>query len=168
MRQQGFTLIEIIVVVALAGIIVAGVLLNSTLVNPNKKFITLTKQISQLIHHAHQEAELSNVNYAISITKKGYLFLRYEGGDWNAFNKKPLVEKNITNQYKQELLIDNKLVEPLTASDIKNNKFKPHILLLASGEMSPFEWTFSDLDNDLEIIVTGLYNGAINIEQKAL
>ena len=168
MKQRGFTLLELIVVVALAGIIVAGVLLNSSLIDPNKKFITRTEKIAKLIHFAHQQAEISNQNYAISSTTKGYVFLHYQGGDWTLMNDKPLISKELPEQLKQELSIDTKLVEPISPSQIKQKKYVPHILMLSSGEMSPFAWSFSDLDNDLEIILTGAYNGKINIEQKAL
>lgn len=163
MKQKGFTLIELIVVVTLAGIIVAGVLLNSSLINPHQKFITMTNKIAKLMHHAHQQAELSNENYALSLTKKGYVFLVFQGDSWAAMTKKPLIAADIPERYKLELTIDNKLVDRL-----KKDEFNPHVLLLASGEMSPFEWTFSDLDNDLEIIITGVYNGKLNIQQKEL
>ena len=161
MKQKGFTLLELIVVVALAGIIVAGVLLNSSLINPHQKFETLTDQTAKLIHHAHQQAQLNNENYALSLTKTGYVFLIFEGDVWAPMNEKILLEKSVPKKYKQELSIDGKLV-----SALKKDKFEPHILLLASGEMSPFEWVFSDFYNDLEITITGQFNGKINIENR--
>jgi len=163
MKTKGFTLIELIVVLFIAGMIVSVVLLNTSLINPNKKFITLTQNISKLMHHAHQQAQLSNENYALSLTKKGYVFLIFQGDGWVPMSQKPLLEGKLPKHIKQELSIDKKLVEVL-----KKDQFVPHILLLASGEMSPFEWTLSDLDNDLEIVITGSYNGVIQIEQHTL
>ncbi len=159
MKQKGFTLLELIVVVALAGIIVAGVLLNSSLINPHQKFITKTSNIAKLMHHAHQQAEISNENYALSLTKKGYVFLMFQGDSWTPMKQKPLIASDVPKHYKQELIIDNKLIDPL-----KKDEFTPHILLLASGEMSPFEWTFSDADNGLDIIITGAYNGKVSVQ----
>jgi len=163
MKQKGFTLLELIVVVALAGIIVTGILLNSSLINPNKKFITLTQNISKLMLHAHQQAQLSNENYALSLTKTGYVFLKFQGDSWIPMVEKPLVSRKIPKHYKQVLSIDKKLV-----SALKKKQFVPHILLLASGEMSPFEWVFSDFDNDLEITLTGQFNGKIDIKKRAI
>lgn len=163
MHQKGFTLLELIVVVALAGIVVGGVLLNSSLINPHQKFETLTKKIAKLIHHAHQQAQLSNENYALSLTKKGYVFLILQGDAWAPMNQKLLLAGFIPKNYKQQLIINGQLVAAL-----KKDKYIPHILLLSSGEMSPFEWVFSDFDNDLEITVTGEFNGKINIENRSI
>ncbi len=163
MNSKGFTLIELIVVMFIAGMIVAGVLLNTSLIDPNKKFITLTEKIGKLLHHAHQQAELNNENYALSLTKDGYVFLIYQGDGWAPMKKKPLQRGVFAKNIKQDLSIDNKLVEVL-----KKDEYTPHILLLASGEMSPFEWTITDRDNDLEIVISGTYNGSISIEKNEL
>ena len=161
MKQKGFTLLELIVVVALAGIMVAGVLLNSSLIDPHKKFETLTSNIAKLMHHAHQQGQLNNENYALSLTKTGYVFLIFQGDSWAPIKEKPLLANKIPKQYKQALSIDNKLVSPLTES-----VFNPHILLLSSGEMSPFEWVLSDFDNDLEIKIIGQFNGQIKTKKR--
>ena len=163
MKQKGFTLLELIVVVTLAGIIVAGVLLNSSLINPHQKFETLTEKVAKLMHHAHQQAQLSNENYALSLTKTGYVFLIFQSDGWVTMKQKPLLEGKVPKRYKQELTIDSKLV-----TAIKKDKFEPHILLLASGEMTPFEWVFSDFDNDLEITIKGQFNGKINIQKRLI
>lgn len=163
MNQKGFTLLELIVVVALAGIIVTSVLLNSSLINPHQKFETLTNKVAKLIHHAHQQAQLNNENYALSLTKTGYVFLSFQGDSWIVMEKKPLSKANVPKNYKQELSIDNKLAPPLVKDELI-----PHILLLASGEMSPFNWVFSDFDNDLEISITGQFNGKISIQQRPI
>jgi len=164
MRQQkGFTLLEIIVVVALAGIIVGGVLLNSSLINPHHKFEALTQNIAKLLRYAHQEGGLNNENYALSVTKTGYVFLMLQGDEWVPIQAKPLQPQKKLKDFKQQLLIDTKLVEPL-----KKGKFEPHILILASGEMSPFEWTLSDIENDISITIIGSFNGQIKTSQQAL
>ncbi len=162
-KHKGFTLLELIVVVTLAGIIVTGVLLNTSLINPNHKFEALTQNIAKLLKYAHQEGRLNNENYALSITPDGYVFLVLDDNQWIPLNIKPLQPQNKLKHYKQELLIDEKIVKPLT-----KDKIEPHILLLASGEMSPFEWTLSDRENELLMTITGTFNGQINVYTEGL
>lgn len=155
-RQIAFTLIELIVVISLAGVIILSVLLNTNLINPNQGLEKLNNQLPKLIYFAHQQALLQQQNYALSITKDGYKFLTHDGDKWVVLKDKLLKEELFPESISSELRVENSLVSALPKDELK-----PHILILASGEMTPFEWIIKDQNSLSAYTLTGTYNGEV-------
>lgn len=159
MRSRGFTLLEILVVVFVISITVTVILLNVSLVNPERRIKNVSQQAVKLIRFAHQQAILEQKNLALSLTKKGYEFIRYDGENWVKFENKRLRPKPFDEKIKSELEVEGRLIQP------QKKKLQPHILILASGELSVFKWTLEDTQYDISVLIQGQYNGDVSEEQ---
>lgn len=157
--RLGFTILEILVVVAVISIIASTILINTRFHQPEndlkKHAIHLTKTLQLLM----QEAILEDRNFALSIVPKGYLVLEYEAQEWLQTQDKFFLKLQKKHQYSDELMIDNDLViieetkEPV-----------PHIVILGSGEMSVFQWEIEDSENNLAVQLSSSMLGNITVE----
>ena len=159
MRARGFTLLEVLVVVVVISVTVTVILLNISLVNPERRVKQLSQQTVKLIRFAHQQAIIEQKNLALSLTKKGYEFLQYDGKDWKKFSNKRFKPIQFDETIQTELIVDGRVI---TA---KPKQLEPQLLILASGEMSTFKWTFTDEQYDVSVVIQGQYNGDVSEEQ---
>lgn len=157
-KQRGFTLWEILVVVLIVVITVSAVVSSTSFGQGDAKLKLLGSDLGKLVHLLYQEAVFENRNYAISITESGYNVLEYDGENWvpspqRFFRKIKLGENREVN-----LIVDN-----LEVSAVAANEFVPHILILASGEMTPFEWQITDTNLNAQMIVQGNLLGKVTV-----
>lgn len=157
-RSQGFTLLEILVVVVVISITVTVILLNVSLIDPERRIKTLSQNTVKLLRFAHEQAIYQQQNLALSLTKKDYEFLQYDGSKWIKLDNKRLKHKPFGEDITSELTVDGRLVQ------IQEKKLQPHILFLASGEMTAFKWTLEDSKNDISTLIQGQYNGDVTEE----
>ena len=139
LRQRGFTLWELLVVVAIVAITVSLLQFSSGLGDGNRELKRVGKNLGKLFHLLSQEAVFENRNYAISVQEQGFLVLEYRDGEWEPSNDAFFARIKMTDTQSSELLIDDKAVE-----NASENTYRPDILILSSGEMTPFEWRISD------------------------
>jgi general secretion pathway protein H len=137
--QRGFTLFELLIVVAIIGISVNIILISSSLVKGSDSLKQVGQNLEKVVKLLRQEAVFENRNYAISIHHKGYSILEFNGEEWT------IVEESFFRKYKfPEGLFSRLAVEGEKITTVEIDKAKPHILILASGEMSNFEWIIED------------------------
>ena len=138
-RQGGFTLWELVIVVAIVAITVSMVQLSVGLGDDERELKRIGKDLGKLFHLLGQEAVFENRNYAISVQDGGYLVLEYADGNWSVVEDKFFQRFKMTENQRSQLII-NDLVIDTSNSDSP----RPHILILASGEMTPFKWEIRD------------------------
>ena len=154
--SKGFTLFEILIVVVIVTISVSAILLNTSFVSGSNDLKVLGNDLSKTIRLLYQEAIFENKNYAISINHEGFKVLEYDGEDW-AESGQTFFRKVKLNESQQSILvIENLLVESVDESDLV-----PHILILSSGEMTPFEWEIRDSDARASITLFGDFLGNV-------
>lgn len=157
--NRGFTILEILVVVAVISIIASTILLNTSFHRPAAELKKHAGNLGKTLQLLMQEAILEDRNFALSVVPKGYFVLEYEGQEWLQSKDKFLLKLQKEHEYSDELMIDNNLV-----SIEKTKKPKPHILILGSGEMSVFQWDIEDRENHLTIRISSTMLGDITIE----
>lgn len=161
-HSRGFTILEILVVVGVISVIASTILLNTNLSRPETEIKNHASTIGKTLQLLLQEAILEDKNYALSLVPDGYLILEYDGSEWLPSEDKYLLKLQKRHEFEDELIIDNSII-----SVEKTDKPLPHILMLASGEMSVFQWNIEDQENDLRIRINSSMLGKILIEGPA-
>ena len=156
LKQRGFTLFEILVVVIIVTITVSAVLLSTSLSDKSDELKVLGNDLSKLIRLLYQEAIFENRNYSISLHHEGFNILEYNGEDWVESDQSFFRKVKISETQSSDLIVDNFVVLSVDQSNPV-----PHILILSSGEMSPFEWKINDSDSSASITIEGDFLGNI-------
>ncbi len=149
-RQRGFTLWEVLVVVLIVVLTVSAVVSSTSLGRSDANLKVLGNDLGKLIHLLYQEAVFENRNYAISLNQEGYSVLEYNGEDW-VISEQGFFRKIKLGETRESIL----LVDNLEVSAVETGSTVPHILILSSGEMSTFEWQITDTNLEAQIIVQG-------------
>jgi len=145
-----------LIVVAIVAITVSMLQLSIGLGDNTRDLKRVGKNLGKLIHLLTQEAVFENRNYAISVHEAGFSVLLYDQGKWvpagdSFFNRVQMAESQ-----RSVLLIDD-----LSVEIAKRDAPKPHILILSSGEMTPFEWRISDENTQSGIVLQGNVLGSV-------
>ena len=147
---QGFTLWEILVVVVIITVSVSAILFSTTITRGSGDLKILGNDLSKTMRLLYQEAIFENKNYAISINHQGFKVLEYDGQDWAESEQSFFRKVKLNESQKSRLLIEDLVVE-----SVSQTKPVPHILILSSGEMTPFEWQIRDSDANTSITIFG-------------
>ncbi len=159
---KGFTLIELMVVVAIITLIATAILLNTNLSRPDTELKHHAKQIGKSLTLLMQEAILEDKIYAVSILIDKVIIYEFDRGKWIS-SESPLFKKLLKKkEYSNNLTIDNRSV-PLYQNNTSGEP-QLHILILSSGEMTIFQWEIKDVANNLTVIINSNMLGEILVE----
>ena len=155
-RQRGFTLFELLIVVAIVAITVSMMQFSMGLGDEHRELKRVGKDLGKLFHLLNQEAVFEGRNYAISVQKNGFIVLEFDGDGWapageSFFDRIKMAESQIS-----ELIIEDKVIDISKKTDPD-----PHILILSSGEMTPFEWRIHDAYSQSGIVLQGNMLGGV-------
>ncbi len=154
--QGGFTLWELLMVVAIVAITVSMVQLSVGLSDETRDLKRVGKDLGKMFHLLNQEAVFESRNYAISVKDKGFIVLEYNEGKWLPSAQSFFEKIKMTESQVSELIIENQVI------DISEKTIpEPHILILSSGEMTPFEWRISDQLTQSGILLQGNVLGGV-------
>ena len=154
--QRGFTLWELLIVVAIVAITVSMVQLSVGLSDETRDLKSVGKNLGKLFHLLSQEAVFESRNYAVSVQDKGFIVLEYAEGEWVRSEQTFFNKVKMTESQRSELIIDNQIID-ISTKTVPD----PHILILASGEMTPFEWRIRDQLTKAGIVLQGNVLGAV-------
>ena len=153
---KGFTLFEVVVVVIIVTISVSAILFSTSFISGSSDLKLLGNDLSKTMRLLYQEAIFENKNFAISVNHQGFKVLEYDGQDW-AESEQSFFRKVKLNESQQSKLI----IENLVVESVEQSNPVPHILILSSGEMTPFEWQIRDSDTKTSITIFGDFLGNI-------
>lgn len=176
--ECGFTLIEVLVVVVIVGIISAVALLSFGLLGDDRSLQQQARRLSSLIELASDEALMQGRDFGLEFSRTGYRFLELD----------PL-----TNQWREvvgdDLLRPRTLEEPLElalaleerevelgerfvameeeddpdGSEARDDDYAPHVLILSSGDVTPFDLRILRSSDRSEITVDMAPTGEMEI-----
>jgi general secretion pathway protein H len=154
--QGGFTLWELLVVVAIVAITFSLIQLAPGLGDKNRELKQVGKDLGKMFRLLNQEAVFENRNYAISVRDDGFLVLEYADGAWSQSEDRFFKRIRLGESQRSQLIIENRLVDTSSKTTPE-----PHILILSSGEMTPFEWRIDDDRTQAGIVLQGNLLGSV-------
>lgn len=155
-KQGGFTLWELLIVVAIVAISFTLIQLSPGLGDKNRELKRVGKDLGKMFSLLNQEAVFENRNYAISVRDKGFVVLEYADGVWSEVPDAFFKRIKLADSQRSKLIIEDLVVD--TSAKKKN---EPHILILSSGEMTPFEWHIDDTATHSGILLQGNMLGSV-------
>ena len=154
--QRGFTLFELLIVVAIVAITLSMMQFSMSLGDESRELKRVGKDLGKLFHLLNQEAVFENRNYAVSVQENGYMVLEYDGSQWTRVGESFFTRFKMTESQSSELIIEDLVVDITPKTDPE-----PHILILSSGEMTPFEWRIRDQRSQSGIVLQGNLIGGV-------
>ncbi|MDJ0834005.1 MAG: prepilin-type N-terminal cleavage/methylation domain-containing protein [Gammaproteobacteria bacterium] len=155
---RGFTILEILVVIAVISVVTSTILLNTRLGNPETQLKQHASTLAKTMKLLLQEAILNDENYALALVPGGFKVLVFDGEGFTPSKQRFFTSLQKQHAYSDELVVDNSIV----AIEDKQEP-DPHILFLSSGEMSVIQWQIQDRDNQLNIQLNSNLLGDIQI-----
>ncbi|MCG9712608.1 type II secretion system minor pseudopilin GspH [Shewanella insulae] len=172
-RQFGFTLLEVLLVVLLMGLAAAAVTYTTSGADQHKALERTARQFIAATELVLDETILSGHFIGIVIDDRHYEFVFYDEGKWKPLQQdRLLAAKEMEPGVEMDLVLDGLPLtqedeedeswfdEPLIErSEDEKKKFpEPQVLLFPSGEMSAFELTFIGKDEagqEIQVLVVG-------------
>jgi general secretion pathway protein H len=154
--QRGFTLWELLIVVAIVAITLSMMQFSMGLGGENRELKRVGKDLGKLFHLLNQEAVFESRNYAISVQENGFIVLEFDGGAWTPADDSFFTRIKMSESQSSELIIEDQVIDIS-----KKTEPDPHILILSSGEMTPFEWRIRDQCSKNGIVLQGNLLGGV-------
>lgn len=184
-RQQGFTLIEVMLVMVLIGLIVSAVTFNPLNNRPEDKLEDASARFTGIFNVAAEYGLLNNIELGLIVKKSGYQFVAYNGTRWQPISDQasmsevelpeileirielddlPIDEKNEFLDAKS--LFDEE--DDFRGKKEKEEKLLPQIFILSGGDFTSFKLIFSlkeEFQDDklVEYHVVGLFTLPLKI-----
>ena len=136
-KSLGFTLLEVMVVIAMMAIMTAFVVPYL----PGDRGELLQAEMDRFeskVAYAQTQAILQSQDLGLIVDEESYKFVRRVQSGWQVFDEEPLKSEPIEKFLKQRVLIEDVEIVPEISDDPE--LLKPNILFYSSGEMSPFKY----------------------------
>ncbi len=170
-RQQGFTLLELIVVTLIIGLMLGVVTLSSGL-NRQNDVGEEAERIAALIDIASQEAVFKSTEIALEFDETTYRFLTLVENDWAPLDADRLLRaRSLPAGLEFEVFLEGeskfefKIDEFSLDKEEKEESKLPRVFLLSSGEVTPFELNLNNDDGDTLYTLSATITGEIEIEK---
>ncbi|MDX1561521.1 MAG: type II secretion system minor pseudopilin GspH [Gammaproteobacteria bacterium] len=170
---RGFSLLELLVVVAIIGIFLGVAVLSTDLAAFDRKMDQEARRLSNLLQLVSDEALMQSRDYGVLFTEDGYRFYYYDYAElaWLLpTDDRLLAPYRLPDDMIFEVSIDDRdvLLEPELDAD-SDDPPEPQVLIFSSGEMTPFVASFvreSDVTED-RILLSSEFDGTMEISREA-
>ena len=178
--DAAFTLIELLVVIVIVGIVSAVALLSFGILGDDRNLQREARRLGSLIELANDEATMQGRDYGMEIMQSGYRFVEHDPltEQWQEiFGDETLRPRQLAEQMEFELFIEDQrvLLEDEAAETEKDEEddntnrnkiddYTPHVLILSSGDITPFELKIVRQQDRTEITMTMSLLGEFEIQ----
>ena len=138
----GFTLIEVLVVVAIIGLMVAGFVLSLGLTGRDPDLERESDRLFTLLNYAREQAELQTREYGILFQEDGYEFLAYDVqlGQWRSvFEDDALGARKLPEGLGVKLVVETRPVVLRRPADAHDKT--PQVMIHSDGDLTAFAVT---------------------------
>ena len=164
---NGFSLIELLVVMVIIGLFAATAVLSLNVVGPDRELEREALRLRSLLDTLMDEAVLETRDYGVQFTRHGYRFFVYDYRTlaWlDPVGDELLRERRFAEPLELTLFLDDREVslEPEQESE-PGEQPQPQVMLLASGEITPFEAQFFRDAAGGRYLLEGALDGSLQV-----
>ena len=164
--RNGFTLIEVLVVVIIVSIVATMALLSINLGHGRDDEVE-AKRLAALVKLASQQAIISGSELALEVADDRYRFLLYRDQQWTPVEDRELRPREMPDNVRLETFLNGAMATEMKHemnSDQSENSDAalPRIYILSSGELTPFKIVVSS-DEETSYAVTGDVGGRVDM-----
>jgi general secretion pathway protein H len=178
----GFTLIEVLVIVIIIGIVSAAVLLSFGVLGDDRALQQQARRFASLVDLAADESLMQGRDYGVEFTRSGYRFLEYDplSAQWQVIIGDEIFRpRQLDEGLDLELVLEDRSIslgerfaEAVTDGEEEEDEkraddFAPHVLIMSSGEVTPFNLYILRPADRSELHVEMSVTGEIEIQQAA-
>lgn len=161
--NRGFTLLELLVVVVLLAILSAAAVLSVGNLGDDKELKEESTRLFRLLQLADEEAIMDGRDYGIYFEDNRYRFLRYvpESLEWQPAEDEVFRDREMPDGIWLALVVEDREVTLELADE--SAKIEPHVVILSSGEVTPFVISIAREFSQRETLIEGLPDGRIEL-----
>ncbi len=160
-RSAGFTLLEMMVVMVLIGIIFSFAMLSMGGDDVAKMMEQEAHRLETLLALANDEAIVRGEELGVRFADDGYEFLVLALDGWKQPDDSLLKAYTLPADIRMQLEIEGEQPQDPQAAD-QEGEPPPQVLILSSGEMTPFAVTFNSHQSDYRYRLTASLMGEMN------
>lgn len=167
MREHGFTLIEILIVLVIISIVTTLALVNMK-ANENRQLENFTNELSQLLSLVEEQALLRPSVLGVKIKKDSYEFFYYKTDAKLEKKESPwqlLKDDDLLLEHKIPDDINLRIVTGDEKDDTLEETTSPQIIFSTNGDVTPFAIYIGAPDKDPIYVVRGEADGTIKAKK---
>ncbi|CAK0760959.1 general secretion pathway protein H [Gammaproteobacteria bacterium] len=169
--SKGFTLLEILVVILIIGILSTMVSLSVGSREPATH--REARRLAELMRLAAEESILQGQEWGLRLVEDGYEFTVLDGEVWRTALDDILRPRKLPRDLEaklflreEELEIDALRKEEEKRKEEDKDEIRPQVLILSSGEVTPFQLTFQSFSQP-SWRVLGSFSGVFTVSPLA-
>jgi len=172
--QQGFTLLEILVVIVIIGVMVTMATLSVGVLGADREVEEETRRFWAVVRQAREEAELQAIDVAVFVGTTDYEFLRFDTrrNEWMpVVDDKLYAQRKLPEGLRFRLWMENREIVlkpglPDRSKKDESQKWPPQLTVLSSGDVVPFELQLERDGAPALWRMTSQADGDLRVEQR--
>lgn len=165
-RAAGFTLLELMVVMVLIGIIFSFAVLSMRGDDVAELMDREVRRLETLLMLANDEAIVRGEEYGVRFAEDGYEFMVLAQEGWQTPEDGLLKAYTLPADIRVRLTLEEERPDEREKPQERDAEPSPQVLILSSGEMTPFTATFDSVLSDYRYRLTATLLGETSRERE--
>jgi general secretion pathway protein H len=170
----GFTLLELLVVLVVVGVMVSMAVLSFGVLGRDREAEEEARRFWTVLQQAREEAELRAEDIGVYVSTSAYEYLRFDPrrNEWLLIDSDELFsQRELPEGLRFRLWLESREVVlnpslPDRGDKDENDRAPPHVLVLSSGEIMPFQLEIERESEPALWRVSALANNDLRLELK--